>query len=86
MMGMLVIWDYLGTTAVVSQWVSEHKWEYPPSPVLLSNALMPLITHPLSLLWRNPLPFPFLPCFREFLYPLASLTNSFYPMQTPFPP
>lgn len=76
-------WDS-SSTAVVSQCISEHKWEYPRSPVLLSNALMLLIAH--SLLWRNPLPFPFLPCFREFLYPLASLTNSFYPLKTPFPP
>lgn len=76
-------WDS-SSTAVVSQCISEHNWEYPRSPVLLSNALMLLIAH--SLLWRNPLPFPFLPCFREFLYPLASLTNSFYPLKTPFAP
>lgn len=56
------------------------------STILLRNALMPLLTYALSLLWRNLLPFPFFPCFREFLYPLASLISSFHPMQIPFSP
>lgn len=37
--------------------VSEHQCEHPPSPVLLSSVLTPLIASSLLLLGRNPHPF-----------------------------
>lgn len=83
-MGKLVFWDCLGTTA--QQLLCPSGFLSANGNIHQFSLVMPLIAYSLSLLWRNTLPFPFLPCFREFLYPSASLTNSFYPLQPPFPP